>query len=321
MASLGLLLATLASFASVVFTCVAIGVPSWAAYGADGSLGLWAVSTSTGYFTWPQLALRCAPNCPSYIATWQTAGAVGGTFLILALLCQVGALVLCVMRVVAPGLPHARAKLVATLSLVLAALALGLGWFAWALWSSLRVFPAAFGFGYFAVVFAYCLSLVALVFLLLDRSGNDYERVPEHGEHELHRDFHLPPYRFSLGDMAVYSRWNAPGASRLLFFALSLYAAVQYIFATTDQGISSAQQQWSTIILGGLYLVCFVLASRIVCELVLVAFVAKDRYVNKDVDALKASAPRPEHRPVVEVLRAEPVTASPAPEGGGYQKI
>lgn len=163
-------------------------------------------------------------------------------------------------------------------------------WLAFSLWSSLRVFGSGpFGFGFFANVIAY--AILACVFVLvMGLRFEDYRPVDQEPA-ALQSDYPLPPYRFDAFEIPVFSKWASVGAARVLFFFLCIFALVQYISSTTDHTIGSAQELWSRIILGLVYLICFVLASRIICELVLVVFVVKDRYMGKDIASLKQQHP------------------------------
>jgi hypothetical protein len=112
----------------------------------------------------------------------------------------------------------------------------------------------------------------------------------------------------------------------VLFHLSLLVFAIYYLDFTASFNIATPRDLWQNIIVGIIYLAVAAVASRIVCELVLAAFVAKDHFVGKRVvrEAPARNAPEGQHNnnagPVVEAS-----AASSAPVvvvgGGGYQTL
>lgn len=314
-------------FTAVVLLCVSCGLPTWqlVSGGSVSSVGLWAAWMKDGsYEDWNELLSHCAPiGCPQ-TSTWSTAGQTGGAFVILSILCATASLVLNIMSVIDASCASANRKTIYRATLITTALAFFFSWFAWALWSSLRVFGVGpFGFGLFACVIAYCFLGAATVLLGSLRSADEYRPIDDEPA-SLQQDYPLPPYKFHAFEIPIFSKWASVGAARILFFFLCIYAFVNYMSSITDSNVGSAQDFWSRLILGIIYLVCFVLASRIICELVLVIFVVKDRYMQKDLASLRKAPEQSQDflsREVtvsVEVSSQQPANSN---SGGSYQAL
>ncbi len=120
----------------------------------------------------------------------------------------------------------------------------------------------------------------------------------------------------------------------VLFHLSLLVFAIYYLDYTTTFNIASPRDLWISIIVGLIYLAVAAVISRIVCELVLAVFVAKDHFVGKRV--VREAPVRHHHHhhnppevrnnsdgPVVEASASAsaPVVIVSGGGGGGYQAL
>jgi hypothetical protein len=124
--------------------------------------------------------------------------------------------------------------------------------------------------------------------------------------------------RTSIKSFLYYNQWDAPALTRTLFHLSLIVFTIYYLEFTTSFAIASPKDLWVNIIVGVLYWCVAAVISRIVCELVLAVFVAKDHFVGKHVRraqrAVVAAAPAPS-------MDDQSAAAAQPPVVGGYQQL
>jgi len=205
-------------------------------------------------------------------------------------------------------------------------------WFGWALWASLRYYPASGNPGWciLFVVLGFVFGGISALVFSIERSG-EYALLPDaaHVNSDLNSDWTAPPYRTSMKSFLYFHQWDAPALTRVLFHLSLLVFAIYYLDFTTSFNIATPRDLWQNIIVGIIYLAVAAVVSRIVCELVLAVFVAKDHFVGKRV-VREAPVRHAHHAPEghhnnnnAPVVEASATASAPVVVvgGGGYQTL
>jgi hypothetical protein len=98
-------------------------------------------------------------------------------------------------------------------------------WFGWALWASLRYYPASGqpGWCLLFVVLGFVFGGISALVFSIERTG-EYALLPDaaHVNSDLNSDWTTPPYRTSMKSFLYFHQWDAPALTsefRTLLFA------------------------------------------------------------------------------------------------------